>query len=284
MLKKYMLIMVILLMFSSLTIFAQNEEEKQETVKYQFYVSFPMKDLADKAFKDGIYHSDYRYYVFSLNNDKVVDTNANSYEPATKEIIEFISGGKIIQLFTDAGIQYTSSSNFIDIIYCPELVDGYIALAKGKDETYFSPILINGEKYGAFENKKVYSKNEFLNLCKVDGELIVNEEKVECDVKPLFVYGEPCIPLRALLESIGTDVQWDEENRVASCDGFKLKMDTGEKKKRYLIHSDGETHPIICEIVNGRILVDEYCVSILSNELGFSFSYNNDSYTIGINT
>lgn len=89
------------------------------------------------------------------------------------------------------------------------------------NKVYFLCILRDGDKYGLFENMKIYTSTEFLNLCVNEGwqmEIKGLKYTVGADFEKIY------IPLRVLLEAIGCDVVWNTEEQAVEFGNFKVIM------------------------------------------------------------
>ena len=94
-----------------------------------------------------------------------------------------------------------------------------------------------------------------------DIEVVVNEEKINFDVAPNVISGRTMIPLRATLESLGADVEWDNKAKVAtaSTDRYNLYVTLNNKTvvKEDKANGTKENHQmdVAPVVINGRTLV-----------------------------
>ena len=57
-----------------------------------------------------------------------------------------------------------------------------------------------------------------------DINIVLNDELLECEVKPIIIEGRTLVPIRLILEKLGMTVEWDGENRIVNAkkDGVEL--------------------------------------------------------------
>lgn len=84
----------------------------------------------------------------------------------------------------------------------------------------------------------------------------VDGEMVEFDVAPRIMDGRTMVPIRAIFEALGAEVEWyaEEKTAVALKDGFVISLTLGDKLL-YIGDSDFMEMDIAPVNIDGRILV-----------------------------
>lgn len=84
----------------------------------------------------------------------------------------------------------------------------------------------------------------------------VDGEPVTFDVEPRIIGGRTMVPIRAIFEALGADVEWNNETRTATAikDGFVVSHIMGEKII-YIGDSDFVEMDVASINIGGRILV-----------------------------
>ena len=184
---------------------------------------------------------DSRFFVVSTEDNEVVETNAYYYESFSFETIKFLSQKNAIITF----FENNSISNIEEykILLCTDVIDGYILYAENECERYFVPVMSHSE-YSGFDNFKIYTAKDIEELsANRPGKLIVNNVTISTDVAPVFIYGNPFMPLRAVLESIGIDVDWDQKRKCATFGNLELCVEENVNPEQQLTYLDGEPYP-----------------------------------------
>lgn len=115
-----------------------------------------------------------------------------------------------------------------------------------------------------------------------NAEISVNGESKNIDENgtvPEIINGRTFIPVRALIENIGGNANWDNETKTATLtyndDEIKLTVDS---KTAYYNNNSTELD-VAPVIVNGRTMLP---VRFIAENFGFDVNWNNDSKTITI--
>lgn len=115
-----------------------------------------------------------------------------------------------------------------------------------------------------------------------NAEISVNGESKNIDENgtvPEIINGRTFIPVRALIENIGGNANWDNETKIATLtyndDEIKLTVDS---KTAYYNNNNTELD-VAPVIVNGRTMLP---VRFIAENFGFDVNWNNDSKTITI--
>ena len=162
---------------------------------------------------------------------------------------------------------------------------GIIIHVKSHGDSYFMPVL-DQEKHGVFENKRIYTAEEFAQISKPhECKLIIRGVTVDCTRKPTMEFGDVLIPLRPLLENLGFSVQWDSETgeivfsndtdiysiQAENYDGYRKILKNGVYyEEEGFIMDDGIT------------LVGEGFLATIQAICNVNAICNNDTFTITI--
>lgn len=264
--------------------FANNSVSASERKIYKFNVCF-IRDLEldlllngelDKIAED--IYLDERNIILSKDETKILESNAYYYEYFTADTIKILGDKNNLSSFLSSkGLNDVKNYK---IFYNSNVTDGYILHVTCTDETYIIPFLADYETKSPLTDRKVYTTEDFRNSINVEGTLLINGEKVECDVNPIFIIGNPYYPLRATLEKFGVEVVWDAKERSATFGNMKIYIDNPDGEIMSL-NSDEEIwgHFIV---VNDRILVQSWFSGDIEDSLGFFANYNLKEYTIEI--
>ena len=138
------------------------------------------------------------------------------------ELIDFFSNkDNLEKLFTDKGLY-----NVEEILVTEEtnlLNQGFMVCGRIGNDYYFIPIIGKGrwqkediqrQTYGRFEHLKLYTHSEILKLvAPQECTFILNGENLQCDPPVTMQNGIIKVPLRSLLEALGSEVYWYEDTK-----------------------------------------------------------------------
>lgn len=111
-------------------------------------------------------------------------------------------------------------------------------------------------------------------------EVDVNDKKVNFDVAPQVVSNRTMIPLRATLESLGADVEWNQETKTATgiTDKYTLNLKINNNRILKLNNLTGRTEIIQMDVnpsvINGRTLVP---VRFMAESLNNAVVWDNEN-------
>ncbi|MBP7175198.1 MAG: DUF5050 domain-containing protein [Thermoclostridium sp.] len=113
-----------------------------------------------------------------------------------------------------------------------------------------------------------------------DIKVYVNDTRVKFDVAPIFIDGRTMVPIRAVFEAMGADVQWNEYIKTATITKAERRVQIQLDNRNTLV--DGRTiqMDVPATGINGRILVP---VRFISENLGFKVDWVNSTKTVFIN-
>ena len=191
-----------------------------EDISCEFYVSLVMESeiLETAQYEPGKYEIVFRQY-----DDDYCKANIGTLDE------NFLFDRENAQLLcSDGDIRaYVGGYGLSDVAEIRrymwyEYINGFLLKLRTKDgDVYYMPIMRNGKRYGWFEDKKLYTKDEFADLCNKGWNLIINGNSLgEIKARYEMVY----VPLRTTLEALGFDVGWDAENHTVEFGEYKMEM------------------------------------------------------------
>ena len=107
--------------------------------------------------------------------------------------------------------------------------------------------------------------------------VIVNDKPVEFDVAPTIINDRTMVPLRAIFEALGADVDWDDATKTITAvkDGTTIKMQIGnDKMTKDGVESTLDSAPVI---IDSRTLVP---VRAIAESFGSDVSWEAETKTV----
>jgi predicted RNase H-like nuclease (RuvC/YqgF family) len=148
------------------------------------------------------------------------------------------------------------------------------------------------EQMKALEEQR-YSQEELNEISKVTEKLgrdpqirvlpvsniFLKNGSVKFDVPPVIKSGRILLPLRAIAESTGAQVQWDAENQTVTIikEGITIVLRLGENT--VLVNNVEATTDVPCEIMNNRTVVP---LRFISENLGHKVQWHEETETVEI--
>lgn len=180
-----------------------------------------------------------KYQYIKINNDAIfLDVKADVF-PDDREIKFDLSDTKLSNndILNLMGVSVDENGEIIS----------YIGGKYDYNTKIFTSIADNTD--GNFRliigNDKIY-KNAILKVSK--NEILANGKMVTLDTKPIIENGKTYVPVRAISESLGADVSYDESTKTAI-----IELDDEVIEFQNGVNNDTSTESPI--IVNGRMLV-----------------------------
>ena len=288
------LMLLPLFMMASLMVKANQEIEESNENKYTpFTIYYLMSNQLDEIMNKNL---DLNKIGTTWTTEQIIP----KLDPSTNSIIgAYVNGADV----SNPNLEILFDKNYLHqyllealncqideywILDCSSSLNCYVVMVKHDNTMSFMTILINGyEIYGEFENKKIYSWDEFSWRCRAKPcTLIINNKLINCDQPPIVQYNKVLFPLRIILENLGFQVDWDEEteNVIFTKGNDKCTYITNMEKnysksilKNGISKSGGD-----CTIVNGRTMVDGMFLGFLTIEYNIYFKYDADTNIVRI--
>lgn len=294
-LKKVFFLLVILIATSStLLVFSLgNESLKQEKSVYtSFKVYHPYHFQFDKVINKIVEYSEiekWSKYIIVPELDKVTNKIIRAHTDNGVEVN--INNLDILfdKTYLSQYIKEKLRSNYDNywIVSMPSFIEGYTVIIEHNGMLSYMPVLSGYEVYGGFVDKKIYSSDEYTQLCAPkDCTFIINGKTIESDQLPIMQYGRVKFPLRSLLEHLGFNVDWNAETEsvifMSEKNSYiystnKKNNPTGNILKNGELKAGG-----LCTIENGRTMVDNLFVQFLCKEFNLSITGDTDKHIITV--
>ncbi|KRE34904.1 copper amine oxidase N-terminal domain-containing protein [Paenibacillus sp. Soil522] len=115
-----------------------------------------------------------------------------------------------------------------------------------------------------------------------DVSITVRNKQIQTDSPPIIVQGRVLVPLRAVSESLGASVEWNQQKKTATVRKWseKISLTVGNKTASV---EDGLNQPgtisldISVKIVNNRVYVP---LRFISEQYGYKVAWENDTVSI----
>lgn len=108
----------------------------------------------------------------------------------------------------------------------------------------------------------------------------VNDTRVQFDVPPIVIQDRTMVPIRAVFEAMGADVQWDNSTRTAIITKDMNRVQVQLDNQRALVNGSVVWMDVAATGINGRTLVP---VRFISENLGLKVDWVNETKTVFIN-
>ncbi len=135
-------------------------------------------------------------------------------------------------------------------------------------------IKVNGEKtlYAktltyTFGKADVPVDNKLVAMTIGSSDYIVNNEIVEGDAAPYLKNNRTYVPIRALAEAFGADVEYVKEGQTVTIELGSTKIEMNIGKTAYTVNGEAKTMDVVPEAKNGRTYVP---VRFVAEALGFT--------------
>lgn len=109
--------------------------------------------------------------------------------------------------------------------------------------------------------------------------VFVNDTRVQFDVPPIFINNRTMVPIRAVFEAMGADVQWNDSIKTAIITKGDRKVQIQLDNHNALVDGRVVRMDVPAAGINGRILVP---VRFISENLGLQVDWVNDTKTVFI--
>ena len=111
----------------------------------------------------------------------------------------------------------------------------------------------------------------------VDVAVTLNSDTISFDQPPIIVYSRTLVPLRAIFEAMGAEVDWIQANQTVTAvkDDIAISLQIGSNK----LYKNGEVIEldVPAQVVNNRTLVP---VRAISEAFGAEVDWDNDTRTV----
>lgn len=131
------------------------------------------------------------------------------------------------------------------------------------------------KKIGILKLPENYDKdNGSIKFIKV----LINDEEIYFDQDPIIYSNRVLVPIRAVMESMGANVEWDENNNVTvTKDNTIIEITIGETEA--FINGERLNLDVPAQLISGRTLVP---VRFIAEYLNYNVDWNQDTQTVKI--
>lgn len=141
------------------------------------------------------------------------------------------------------------------------------------DITHKSKIKQN-KNFDALKNNDAYKKL-------MDISVIVGGELLDLDVAPIMMSDRTLLPLRAIFESLGANVTWDDGTQTASATKGDSTLDITVNQKIAKVNGVNTTLDVPATLLNDRVLVP---VRFVAESLGAHVDWDQENEAVSIFT
>lgn len=110
-----------------------------------------------------------------------------------------------------------------------------------------------------------------------DISVIIDNEEVSFDVEPILENGRVMVPIRAVFESLGAEVTWDNDAQTATAVKEDIKVDITLGDDALFVNGEGRPMDVPSKEVGGRILIP---VRFAAEAFGCRVKWDNASSTV----
>lgn len=110
-------------------------------------------------------------------------------------------------------------------------------------------------------------------------QVYINGNLINCDTNPILVNGRALVPLRAILEPLGTTVSWDNRSQTVTASKSATTITLTIGSLTPTINGQVKSLDVPAQIVNGRILAP---LRFLGEALGGKATWDGDNRVINI--
>lgn len=109
-----------------------------------------------------------------------------------------------------------------------------------------------------------------------DIKVYVNDTRVEFDVPPIFVQDRTMVPIRAVFEALGANVDWNGNTRTVTVTRGKYRIQVQLDNRNAFVNGKSVTMEVPAMGTNGRILVP---LRFFGEHLGLNVDWSNSTKT-----
>lgn len=114
-----------------------------------------------------------------------------------------------------------------------------------------------------------------------DINITVDNQKLNSDVSPVIVEGRTLVPVRAIFEELGADVNWDADTQTVTATKNGLNISLQINNKSAVVNNENKTLDVPAQIVDGRTMVP---ARFVAESMGCNVGWDSDTQTVTIST
>ena len=120
------------------------------------------------------------------------------------------------------------------------------------------------------------STTAFANL-----NITVDNKELASDVPPVIIEGRTLVPVRAIFEELGANVEWNADTQTVTATKDSLKVVLQINNTSAVIDNEVKTLDVPAQIVDGRTMVP---ARFVAESMGCNVGWNADTQTVTIST
>ncbi len=250
-------------------------------------VQFGLYHDTENALVNGTAGADYEEIGIAFIDDKPTAYRFRSQAGNTqKGEIEIGEGFDMACVRNGDDLTYELKFRWSDLFgydFVPEKgnVLGFSALINDNDGSGRRGWMEYGSGIGMSKDVNLFVMMPLLDFSEDSDEIkvYVNGERIKSDVPPVIIEGRTMVPIRAIFEALGAEVQWDNDTKtvISQLGDSTATMQIGNKD----ITVNGEIREIDvpAQIVNDRTLVS---LSAVSESYGCDVNWDQDTKTVTV--
>ena len=111
--------------------------------------------------------------------------------------------------------------------------------------------------------------------------ITVDNKNLASDVPPVIIEGRTLVPVRAIFEELGADVEWNADTQTVTATKDSLNVVLQINNTSASINGETKTLDVPAQIVDGRTMVP---ARFVTESMGCNVGWNADTQTVTIST
>ena len=122
-----------------------------------------------------------------------------------------------------------------------------------------------GSGIGKSKDANLFVTMPLLNFNKTDDiKVLLNGTELDFDVQPMFVGNKILLPVRAVVESLGANVLWNNDKYIVTVESGNTVSEIPIGASEFFVNGKGYKAEIPAQVVNGRTLVPADMLEVVS--------------------
>ncbi len=220
-------------------------------------------------------------------NSPLIHVNNNNEKTSYQYIGEndlkkYLNGEKLEYEIQYIDKDYENKDKDKEKEYKKKILDYAKSIENNPVKTYSTTDLTGIENWD-FSNIKVIKSNTTPkndnNMASNDISVILNDKKLEFSQSPVIENGTTLVPMRAIFEAMGAEVNWDGETKTvtSSKDNTSIKLTVDSNSAE--VNGSNVSLAVPAKIVNGSTMVP---LRFVSESLGAEVSWDGETKTVSI--
>ena len=234
------------------------DEESYSLEVVNKYYSSPLMRMYNSTYSNGRKETNYQYI-------------------GENDLKKYLNGEKL-----EYGIPYTDKyfeNENKEKEYEKKILDYAKSIENNPVKTYSTNDLTGIENWDFSNIKIIESKSDDNSMASNDISVILNDKKLEFSQSPVIENGTTLVPMRAIFEAMGAEVNWDGETKTvtSSKDNTSIKLTVDSNSAE--VNGSNVSLAVPAKIVNGSTMVP---LRFVSESLGAEVSWDGETKTVSI--